>query len=162
MTSSGTAQRAHILVAMSKSTRQTFKGSRSPFCISPLSFPRRAAHSAAGEPQGRARHTHRHPMLGFVRALPPPTFQGHHSRTSAGSRNFSPFFNGIFFQVIFGHLWSRLVISDSHSDREISPTAHFLDRFLPAMPRRSFREGFCPPHRPPAHPVDCGNRLTDH
>jgi hypothetical protein len=50
-------------------------------------------------------------------------------------------FNRIFFQVIFGHLWSRLVIFDSHSDQEIGPPERFLDRFLPAMSRRSISEG---------------------
>jgi hypothetical protein len=41
---------------------------------------------------------------------------------SRGLRNFTSSFNGIYFQVIFGHLWSLLVIFDCHSDREIGPT----------------------------------------
>jgi len=44
-------------------------------------------------------------------------------------QNFSPSFNGTFFQVIFGHLWSRLVICDAHSERKIGPPKRFSDRF---------------------------------
>ena len=47
----------------------------------------------------------------FVRALPPPTFQGHHSRASAGRGISSHPSTAFFFRsslVIFGHVWSSL------------------------------------------------------
>jgi hypothetical protein len=80
------------------------------------------------------------PMAG--RAYPPTSDVGVRARPATahvpgspfaslgGPWNFFPPFDGIFFQVIFGHLWSRLVILDSHSDLEIGPTDRFLDPWI--------------------------------
>ena len=100
------------------------------------------------------------PMAG--RAHPPTSDVGVRARPTTahvsgspfaslgGPWNFSPPFNGIFFQVIFGHLWSRLVICDSPSDREIGPPNRFSDRFwtdFGPIPSRQFAPKLQPENR---------------
>jgi hypothetical protein len=98
-------------------------------------------------------HEPRHRRSGSV-TRPATTLRSGSPCTSLGGpRNFCPSFNRIFFQVIFGHVWSSSIpIPTGKSVQPILFSDQFrtvLDRFLPVLSSRS--PSSRGPHMPTAH-----------